>query len=763
MNSKIVNISGLSGVGVLSDRTRSDSSLGFLKYNLIYGFNGSGKSTLSRLFASLQEGANDPMLPADCSFEIEMENKNYLKSPENLKGIEKRILVFNADFVDRNLQWNSSAANPIFYIGREQAEAAADLALKESQLAEIIREKAEALKLQQAAEKALTTFKRERAKLISEQGRFVGRSYEARHLEQDFATLHSECDAPMSQEALDSAKSICARESIERVSALVGEAELKADTLTEIINLSNETPGTIVLESLQRHPDMLLWVKKGFEYHQGNRLETCLFCDNPITLERTEALEQTFNDHLDQFLQRLRFCREQVAMITQNLLTLRSRIPAASLLLGEFSSNYELARSRLVEALEAANSLLSEAGAILQEKSEFPTRKVNVQALTVTVSKYDSKNLEDAIAQINEMIEKHNEKASTFTQYQLDSRLIIRRHNISEARADYDALVKNFEDAKARASESEVKIGQLNREIAHLRSAIREHSKAAEIINKLIAAYLGHNELTIHPTTEGYEIQRHGRRLSGSPSEGEKTAIALCYFISMLQSDGRKLEDTILVIDDPISSLDSKALNYACTLVKSSVEQSAQVFILTHNLPCMNEFKKHWIRRAKPADPLKQPTARFFFLSVSIPRNCKTRKSTLSEMSRLLREYDFEYHFLFKHVVDFESQGIDYEYSYMMPHLLRRVLEVFLTFKCPGSAGLASKVEQLCRDHSLDITRMKALDRLTQVESHSDNLDDLVGFSSMTVEESHEAAKVLLEAMHKADPSHTDHMLQLCK
>ncbi|MCE2923064.1 MAG: AAA family ATPase, partial [Roseomonas sp.] len=59
MNAKIVNISGLSGVGVLSDRTRSDSSLGFLKYNLIYGFNGSGKSTLSRLFASLQEGAND--------------------------------------------------------------------------------------------------------------------------------------------------------------------------------------------------------------------------------------------------------------------------------------------------------------------------------------------------------------------------------------------------------------------------------------------------------------------------------------------------------------------------------------------------------------------------------------------------------------------------------------------------------------------------------------------------------------------------------
>ena len=58
---------------------------------------------------------------------------------------------------------------------------------------------------------------------------------------------------------------------------------------------------------------------------------------------------------------------------------------------------------------------------------------------------------------------------------------------------------------------------------------------------------------------------------------------------------------------------------------------------------------------------------------------------------------------------------------------------------------------------------MKALDRLTQVESHSDNLDDLVGFSSMTLEESYEAAKALIEMMHTADPKHTDHMLRLCR
>jgi wobble nucleotide-excising tRNase len=444
MKTRIVNISELSGVGVLGDRTRSDSSLGFLQYNLFYGFNGSGKSTLSRLFASLQGGTNDPMLPKYCSFEFELENRNHLKSPANLKGIEKHLLVFNVDFVDRNLQWNNSVANPIFYIGREQAEAAADLANKESQLAEVIRERGEVVKLQQAADKTLTTFKRERARLISEQGRFIGRSYEARHLEQDFATLPPERDAPMSKEALDSAKSVCARESIKPVSTILEETQLKANVFAEIINLSTETPGAIVLESLQHHPDMLLWVKKGFEYHQSKKLETCLFCDNPISRERTDSLAQTFNERLEHFLQRLRTCREEVERMTQSLRILGSGIPPSSLLLGEFSSDYGLAQNQLVEAIESAEALLSEVRAILIEKSEYPTRRINVDGFDIDFSEDNIARLKNAISQINQIIEQNNQKTLKFTEYQQEARLSIREHNIAAARAEFDELVKNF-------------------------------------------------------------------------------------------------------------------------------------------------------------------------------------------------------------------------------------------------------------------------------------------------------------------------------
>jgi hypothetical protein len=50
--------------------------------------------------------------------------------------------------------------------------------------------------------------------------------------------------------------------------------------------------------------------------------------------------------------------------------------------------------------------------------------------------------------------------------------------------------------------------------------------------------------------------------------------------------------------------------------------------------------------------------------------------------------------------------------------------------------------------------RICALDRLAQIESHADSLDDLISFSSMTVEETRDATNTLLELMEQADESH---------
>ncbi len=114
------------------------------------------------------------------------------------------------------------------------------------------------------------------------------------------------------------------------------------------------------------------------------------------------------------------------------------------------------------------------------------------------------------------------------------------------------------------------------------------------------------------PVDKGYLL----RRADGTPvvrlSEGEKTAVTFCYFVASLQANNRKKEDLIVVIDDPISSLDTRALNYMAALIKAELGTVGQLFVLTHNLPFMIEMRK-WIAPAslmRKASDAKQKNLR---------------------------------------------------------------------------------------------------------------------------------------------------------
>jgi len=90
-----------------------------------------------------------------------------------------------------------------------------------------------------------------------------------------------------------------------------------------------------------------------------------------------------------------------------------------------------------------------------------------------------------------------------------------------------------------------------------------------------------------------------------------------------------------------------------------------------------------------------------------------------------------------------------------MLNVLHRVLDVFLAFKCLGGSGLPNQLDKRCADYlDLHRDRLAALARLVQVESHFDNLDDLLSFSTMTLEETRTAASALLTMMEGVDTKH---------
>lgn len=761
----ITNIRVMQGMGIHADRNARSPSLNLRRYNLVYGFNGSGKSTLSRLFASLQAGEPHPRLPEGCSFEVSLADGGAYGHPSNPKGLEKRVLVFNADYIEQNLKWSAGLANPVFYIGAEQAGAAAELTRIEDEISKTETARTLALATEKAAEKTFATFKRERAKSVASRLHLGSRKYEAPALAKDYESWRDDNGVGLTDEELRAAEDTRRLdEPMPSIEPIVFDEPSIGVAYRFISEICAQSLAKIALDEIDRYPAMLMWLKHGHEFHGSNGLENCLYCGSAIARERRAELDSALDDKVDEFIARLAKTSDRLNDLLLTLSNIEKDIPSRDALVSEVREGLGAAAKDASQAVQETIKNLISLREVLEAKQARPASPADVGKLAPEVEVVGTATkLAEALRSINELINLHNAAVVNFNKHKHDAEIAIRRHFLLEARGDYESHLKTLSNATREVERMGEALDRLRLSAAELRRRIRAHGPAATMINKLVASYLGHGELTIQPIEEGYQLHRHGTPITGTPSEGEKTAIAISYFLSSIEAENRRLKDVIVVVDDPVSSLDTKALNFACSLVRGRLDKAGQVIVLTHNLHCMNEFRKGWKNKARPPEG-KDPTATFLFIDVGIPEGQTKRTSTIVEMSKLLREYDSEYHFLFSHILRFmEKAGAHDDHGYMLPNIMRRVLDVFLAFKCPGSSGLSGQMAKLYSDYpGLDRDKLTALERLSQIESHSDNLDDLLSFSSMTLEETRAAANALIEMMEQVDPKHLAGVRRLC-
>jgi wobble nucleotide-excising tRNase len=757
----VSNIRLLKNAAVLAERKAATPNLGFKRYNLIYGFNGVGKSTLSRMFAAVQSGKVHAKLPANCTFELELSNGKRLAYPKSHCGLEKTVCVFNGDFIAENLRWDDGVATPVFYISSDQAEAAAQLKKDEADLPTLNERYDGEAKVVREREKAFSDFKRITARTIAEALRH-GKRYEASQYSADVEKIKITSSDVLAQPDLEAAIATCARS---EAPAKVSQVAVPAETIMEVIEaakvLGSKSIGTIIVDGLEQHPQMVPWVKEGHAYHVKNHLAECLYCGEKIPEARKEILTKAFDAEFANFVIQVNTAHQQGSSCLEALAIARAAIPAAAQLSAEFQPPFKAAAPKLVEALEKLDPFVEGAVEQLRERKAVPTTVVEdtlpsldeVRALVAEVA--------GCLSAVNGICEQHSKMVDDFIAHQETARDKIRRHYIAVNAEEYGAHLAAIGEAESASEAASGKVAELRTRIGELRARVQQHGPAADKINALVRSYLGHGELTIVAVSEGFELHRNSAIVTGAPSEGEKTAIALCYFLSTLEADDRKVKDLVIVLDDPISSLDTKAMNFACALIRNRLSAAAQLFVLTHNQHCMNEFKKEWKGRAT-ADPA---TASLKFIDVKVEAAGGGRSSSLVDLPKHLREYESEYHYLFEKVLALETVGeAHFDYAFMMPNVLRRVLEIFLAFKVPRSGNIGDKLRTLCEKYpNLNKDRLMALERLSHVESHSDNLDDLITQSSMTIEESRDANAALIHLMSEVDEGHLAGLRKYCQ
>lgn len=754
MATTILKLRQLRNMGIFADHTHRAETPSFRRYNLIYGFNGSGKTTLSRVFQSLGAERLSDKLPADGELTIELSDGTLVKSDNLRSGISSRILVFNHDFINDNLIWDSSAAKPVFYIGTTQGSALKILQLLEKRTEPRDRASVAAEKEYQEKEREFASFKTETGKIIAAE-LSLGRRYNATNVETDYHAFDPVDVKELVEHERKVRKALINREAPAQDIKFDRPADFSsAGIIRETVVTCSKSLGGMMIQALKEHPTMVGWVKAGFDYHVEHSLPACLHCGQVIPRKRIVALQASFDSSYEAHVREIDLNKAKVIGLIESLRAISDALPVGELpsdLIGKFTD----ARATLQDAGGRCLTILRAVLSNLDEKAKSPnlSTKTTLPEGTDELNAIDQ-SINQAVAVIAEVIEAHNTRNSQFIAEQENARKELKRHYLREGHERYIELRNSFREAERHRDIRSRLALSLRQRVRDTKDRLRSHGPAVDTINKLLKSFLGHGELALSTDGAGYRIQRRGKNAIGPLSEGEKTAVAFCYYLTKVEEDGRKRKDVIAVVDDPISSLDTKALNYAFNLLKRSLIDISQLIVLTHNMDFMNETKK-WLKlKAYPRDDTKQPTASLFFINAALSPCGTIRSASIGELPVLLREYDSEYQYLFSLVFLFNEGRAD-EFSYLMPNAMRKVLEVFLAFKCPGSSGVEAKLEQaIVKDCGIDPASVAALARLSNVESHGDSLDDLIALPSMTIEESKNAASCLFQLIETLDFSH---------
>ena len=344
---------------------------------------------------------------------------------------------------------------------------------------------------------------------------------------------------------------------------------------------------------LIKHLNHSDWVHKGYSYIQGT---TCPFCQqNTISHSFKNQIEEFFSGEYEKDLEYLRTLNLKYNEASKKLLACleevkhdQLRLITAGLDADEFNS-----------AEKSFISLIEKNYYIIESKLKEPGKKVNLSST--------KDNLDFLIMLIkkgNERLNEHNniiankqsmkkELKEDFWVYFVEAN----RDYISNAWENDQNSAKAIDGLKKKKGTLRNRIEELNKSIQAKEKETTSVQPAIDNINSELANF-GFTGFRIVPSERQknfYQIKREdGTLVENTLSEGEETFITFLYFMQMC-GGAIKLDNVsskkILIIDDPICSLDSNVLFIVSSIIKELIKEIKedrsdveQLFVLTHNV-----------------------------------------------------------------------------------------------------------------------------------------------------------------------------------
>ena len=781
---QILSIKSLHNVGNWDyTATSHNTPKRFQRTNLIYGPNGSGKTSLANMFYGL---AHDWPTETERTFghvslEVGYEDK-YSRETNNLDDpVFSQVHVFTRDMVKQAhaLTVDDATMSAILTLGTERVdrerritELEKALSDETEQLTDIKnrREQSESMTAHAVSDfqsdifNALSTYKGWATK-----GRY-NQTYAKKDLQEYIDRNAAEIDKMLQEQPPTNEKVIHILEGLDETALsehlktltegeqrqLTPPAFIKNNLIQGIntINvLLDKVPNVTTLDTLDNNPSASNWVQQGISLHEDS--EQCIFCGALLSTSRMADIRTHFSREVEELQTSL---RQYVRDFEQEIGVIQTLADSIRRLADEFPDSADLRAfsENYIDQLDTYTTWISDAKQIIDNKLS--------NVMMASPEHLQTPNIPDPTDLIN-WINTYNDNSSRQAERKENAETTIRSYYCTRHSLAYLRATRNRDRLQSQEILHEDEIARIRDELSELRNFTGDPLPSAQSLNRRVSDLLGRDELHFEVDGDHYQVTRNGKpavRLS----EGEQTAITFVHFIEMIDVYTKNGGHPIVVIDDPVSSLDERIQYGVASMLRElmtkynprqkSLKTSdvSQLFVLTHNFDFFRYLYCLLVEKDKPVGPASAYEIVSRYISGIRRPQLENWWVDDGNKMQVFSSYHYAFGLLGRELRSANGgttlSTMDSQLLY--PNLARRLLEQFLAFEFPHlatvfkdgmiaaakrvrangvAAGLdpseISQVITICKDIVLPATNMGSHNRLpTTVGTQSGQSLDLL-------------------------------------
>ncbi len=741
----------------------------FQQYNLIWGLNGTGKTTLSRFFECLNLGfipkeydSND--YKDDFSIKLSDEDNQYttLDTFKDNFYIGK-IKIFNNHFVETNLSLDSSTAKTkaiTYTIGETNKDLKTKITELEKELESYyIEHKGKTFRKIdfdiENIEKNITNEYTNIATKIRADLCIPSQKFTRDHFFLEFSNERINGKPEINKTEKEEAQKKFTQPSKEKLTIVLDELILGNE-----INTINDLLKQTVTRKQNCNDELMKWLAEGLKHKTTTQ---CPFCH-----QDTDSIWELRYNEIQEVLKKddsyLKLENEILKMID----TLNQRVQIANtnkifnLRVSDFINeiddeklnNYKTSFKKYIESV---NSIIS----VLRSKQ-------NNKDLTPDISDFISqiKDFGNIKSAFNQTIINNNKSVETIEQDKSQAKKIVIKYYIAENFDNLNSQISNIDNLNAQKEPIIKKIDNIKSEIDKLKAELSNQKLPIAEIEKYINIVFGYKKFQIEfeDITNSYIIKRDGDKIAKNLSEGEKTVIAFAYFLATLKSKDFDFSKSIIVIDDPVSSLDQQYLFNLLNLLMNkfaSHKTFSQLFILTHNFYFFKKIRailfnknKDYNNNFKSQPEQKQEPSQEHLL-YEVFQIQKNETSYINNADKYLKSFDSEYSYTISYLRNALKLPEEDLKQIPLGNSIRKILEIFLAFRCPKEKTIFTRYNKVIKEwDEIDKNKFKYLQDIANATSHTEGCEDLEALEEFKLFIGKNEINQLFEFIKKADELH---------